>query len=256
MRIESKRKINIGGKQIGGPAPLICSPLVAGDINELARQADRLIALSPDLIEWRLDHYTDYDKPENIREALSILRQATGETPIILTCRSAAEGGNCRLSIQNRLKVNQTAVAGQQIDFIDTELSNGAEAITALKRDCDQSNTKLILSYHDFKQTPDKFALLDRLKAAQDQGAHIAKIAVMPQTPKDVLTLLDAAYSARTTILEIPIIAISMGKMGIISRIAGGFYGSDITFAVGQKSSAPGQIPVNELRRCWQSMSG
>jgi 3-dehydroquinate dehydratase-1 len=39
-----------------------------------------------------------------------------------------------------------------------------------------------------------------------------------------------------------------MGSMGIISRIAGGFFGSDVTFAAGKVSSAPGQIRIEELR--------
>ncbi|UCH24013.1 MAG: type I 3-dehydroquinate dehydratase, partial [Deltaproteobacteria bacterium] len=41
----------------------------------------------------------------------------------------------------------------------------------------------------------------------------------------------------------------SMGKLGIVTRIVGGLFGSDITFAIGKISSSPGQIPIEELRK-------
>ena len=44
-------------------------------------------------------------------------------------------------------------------------------------------------------------------------------------------------------------ITIAMGDGGRVTRLAGGLFGSDITFAAGEASSAPGQIPVAELRR-------
>jgi 3-dehydroquinate dehydratase-1 len=40
----------------------------------------------------------------------------------------------------------------------------------------------------------------------------------------------------------------SMGPEGAVSRLAGGLFGSDITFAIGLQASAPGQIPIKELR--------
>jgi 3-dehydroquinate dehydratase-1 len=48
--------------------------------------------------------------------------------------------------------------------------------------------------------------------------------------------------------VEVPMVTIAMGPEGKITRLAGGLFGSDITFAVGRESSAPGQIPINELR--------
>ena len=40
----------------------------------------------------------------------------------------------------------------------------------------------------------------------------------------------------------------AMGGSGLSTRLAGEIFGSALTFASGKKSSAPGQIPVNELR--------
>jgi 3-dehydroquinate dehydratase-1 len=44
----------------------------------------------------------------------------------------------------------------------------------------------------------------------------------------------------------------SMGGLGAISRIVGWMYGSSVTFAVGKSSSAPGQVPIGELRKIIQ----
>ncbi len=75
----------------------------------------------------------------------------------------------------------------------------------------------------------------------------MGKVAVMPRTREDVLTLLAATWQASQA-LEIPLISMSMGPMGAVSRIVGGVYGSALTFAVGKSSSAPGQIPIDDLR--------
>ena len=45
-----------------------------------------------------------------------------------------------------------------------------------------------------------------------------------------------------------PLIAIAMGQMGIVTRIAGESFGSDITFGTVGEQSAPGQIHVNDLK--------
>ena len=80
-------------------------------------------------------------------------------------------------------------------------------------------------------------------------GADIAKIAVMPKDYHDVLTLLAVTNTARNGQVGIPMITISMGEAGKISRLAGGLFGSDITFAAGRESSAPGQMSFHDLQR-------
>jgi 3-dehydroquinate dehydratase-1 len=110
------------------------------------------------------------------------------------------------------------------------------------------------LSYHNFDETPDEAFILDRLVTAGKLGADVAKVAVMPKSYKDVLTLLSATYTARTERLDIPIITMSMGAEGGITRIAGGLFGSDLTFALGKASSAPGQIPIDDLRKAWTAL--
>jgi 3-dehydroquinate dehydratase-1 len=105
----------------------------------------------------------------------------------------------------------------------------------------------LILSYHNFKATPPAAELAATFRKAETLGGDVAKVAVMPQKLHDVLTLLEATLDASES-LAIPVLTMSMGGYGSLSRMIGWTFGSVITFAVGQSSSAPGQIPIDDLR--------
>jgi len=148
-----------------------------------------------------------------------------------------------------RLDVITQAMATGLVDIVDVELCNDVDFIESIRYGAEQNGVKLILSSHDFEKTPEESVILERLVRAQDLGADIAKLAAMPNNYKDVLLLLNATLKARTDLLEIPMITISMGKQGLVSRLAGGLFGSDMTFAMGAVESAPGQIPIQELRQ-------
>ena len=62
-----------------------------------------------------------------------------------------------------------------------------------------------------------------------------------------MLELLAATSRAREA-HDLPLISMSMGGIGSLSRIMGWVYGSAATFAVGKSSSAPGQIAIEDLR--------
>ena len=86
----------------------------------------------------------------------------------------------------------------------------------------------------------------------QDMGADIPKMAVMPQTKKDVLTLLSATEEMASDYADRPIITMSMAGLGSISRIACEAFGSCLTFGSGAQASAPGQIGAEELHQALQ----
>jgi 3-dehydroquinate dehydratase-1 len=69
----------------------------------------------------------------------------------------------------------------------------------------------------------------------------------MPQVPEDVLRLLTVTQRM-SKILPIPVISMAMGSLGVVSRIFGGVFGSSLTFATSGRESAPGQIPLQDLR--------
>ena len=250
MRIQPDRKIKIKGKIIGGSEPLICLPLVAKTKRDLLHEAKELLRLTPDILEWRIDGFDQAEKIDGSLLALSELRKLAKSIPLILTCRIDREGGFQKINRDMRLNLILESIKTGLLDMVDIELVNDAAFIGSVLDTAKQHDVKVILSYHNYEKTPDENFILERLSYTQNLGADIAKIAVMPKDIKDVLILLNATFKARTKgLLKIPLVTISMGAKGVVTRLMGGLFGSDITFASGKKASAPGQIPIEDLRK-------
>lgn len=75
----------------------------------------------------------------------------------------------------------------------------------------------------------------------------ITKIAVMPRTRQDVLTLLSVAVEMEEHLGDRPCVTMAMGPLGVLTRISGSLTGNAITFGTCGAASAPGQLPCNEL---------
>lgn len=248
MRQQSKVQVRVRGSVIGGALPLICLPLVAKDRSSLLGQAGELILMEPDLLEWRIDDYQNVTDVTDCLSALKELRLAIGDLPLIFTCRVEQEGGLQKIPQEKRLELISAAMASGNVDIVDIELCNEKSFIETVRENATANGVKLILSHHNFTETPVGDFIYNTLMKAQEMGADITKLAAMPKSYEDVLTLMSATNRARNGGVDVPMVTISMGPEGGISRLAGGLFGSDITFAVGSKSSAPGQIPISDLR--------
>ena len=249
MHLECENKITIRNKVIGGADLLICMPLVATDEKALLKEAQTALVHKPDLFEWRVDTFGQRLDRNSCRDILSKLRGLIGNPALIFTCRSHAEGGLAKLSAVKREGLVTAAIQSGHADIIDIELSNNKAFIQNILKAVKKSSLHMILSYHNFEATPDPDYIIDTLFQAREMGADIAKVAVMPQDFEDVLTLMQATLMARKNGLKIPAIAISMGALGRLTRLAGKLFGSDITFASSETPSAPGQIPTRLLHQ-------
>lgn len=243
------KPIAIRGKLLaGGAQPLICTPLVGRTRGAVLDELAAVMPKKPDLIEWRVDFFDAIADTGLVVDLARALKAGAGDTPILLTCRSSREGGErIPLAETGVVALHEAACAAGCIDIIDYELSNAAPDLRRLRAISRERGIAMIMSYHNFQSTPDAATLVAKFAAAAEQGADIAKVAVMPRGPRDVLTLLDATLTASET-LDIALISMSMGAVGSLSRMFGWVYGSAVTFAVGKASSAPGQIPIDELR--------
>jgi 3-dehydroquinate dehydratase-1 len=243
------RSIEVGGRPLGsGAIPAICVPLVGHDRDALLSELDTIVPKSPDLIEWRVDFFRGIGTIETVVDAAVMIHAAARGIPILFTRRSAAEGGEpVAIDEAAVLAVYEAVCAAKKIDIIDYELVNPPARFARLREVSRTHGVAMIGSYHNFESTPATGELLERCLEAERRGADIAKIAVMPKTTRDVLTLLSATHDASRS-LDIPVIGMSMGAQGSVSRIVGGVFGSALTFAVGKSSSAPGQIPIEDLR--------
>jgi 3-dehydroquinate dehydratase-1 len=117
-----------------------------------------------------------------------------------------------------------------------------------LREICVVARVPLLLSMHDFERTPSSDSLLGAFSRIAALGADIVKLAVMPRSEADVTTLLEATWRADRA-LSIPLVGISMGALGTPSRVLGHRFGSRITWCSGVEASAPGQLPLELLRR-------
>ena len=86
-----------------------------------------------------------------------------------------------------------------------------------------------------------------RLIRMEELGADILKLAVMPKEKSDLFRLLEVTQQVSNCSRR-PVITMSMGKIGVLSRICGEITGSALTFAAGRSASAPGQIPAEKMR--------
>lgn len=230
-----------------GRIPLICVPLVARTRADLLAEAALVVSQKPDVIEWRADYFDGIESGGLVVSAGLALREITGKIPLIFTLRSSAEGGNPVSLSTQAMSALQLALTDLPFEFHDIEMRQPTTLIHDLVHKVQARGGKTILSAHDFQGTPDNDALESLFLRAHQLGADVAKIAVMPQTPDDVLRLL-AVTRRVSQMLPIPIISMSMGSLGIMSRIFGGVFGSALTFASGAGASAPGQLPIEDLR--------
>ena len=232
----------------GGKEPLICTPLVAGNEQTILQELAIVTAKSPDMIEWRVDFFEGIDDTSRVVALAEKIRQSAKEIPVIFTRRSTREGGEPVSIDENQvLELYRAVCAAKYVDLIDYELSSDPAHFQAALEVAKKAEIRLIASYHNFQQTPAIEQIVEKLVLAEKSGADIAKVAVMPRAIEDVLTLLSATLEAHRKI-RLPIISMSMGEFGSLSRIFGWVFGSSVTFAVGDRTSAPGQLPIEELR--------
>jgi 3-dehydroquinate dehydratase-1 len=228
--------------------PLICTPLVATSANEILLELTSVLTKQPDIIEWRADFFEDISQADQVIAVANTIKKTAGHIPVIFSLRSAQEGGQpIPLSQEQAAELNVAVCRNTSIDYLDCELSSNPLYIRKLKDVAEMTGTKIIGSYHNFSCTPGREELVNQFSQAVKYRLDVAKVAVMPQCMEDVLTLLSASLEAKSK-LSIPLIAISMGKQGVASRLIGGMFGSALTFGVGLEASAPGQVPIEDLQ--------
>ena len=245
----SNRVVDINGLRIGEGQPKICIPVVAENIEEIKKQSARIMYTPADMVEWRVDFLRRSDDPASVKVALDKLKEQLSEKPVLFTFRTGAEGGQKDISPKDYAALCRTAIDTGNIELIDLEFMLGRDIIEPLIKRAHEKGVKVILSNHDFHKTPPAEEMADRLLKMKEMGGDIAKIAVMPQCEKDVLALLQATDTARHADNPIPLITISMGPLGLVTRMSGELFGSSVTFASAGKGSAPGQIDADDLDR-------
>lgn len=241
--------LKIKNVTIGEGTPKIIVPLVGTKKEEILREAELVKELHPDVVEWRVDLYDEVENISAVKDLLAKLRDLFVDELLLFTFRTHKEGGNKEISDEYYVELNQAVILTKNLDLVDVELFTGDKHVNQIVSTAKENGAFVVMSNHDFFKTPSKDDIIYRLRKMQELGADIPKIAVMPTSVEDVITLIDATNTMKTKYADRPIITMSMGGTGVISRLAGEVFGSAFTFGAGKEASAPGQIPVTQLRQ-------
>lgn len=240
------RPIMLRGRAL--PYPAVCAPLVARSGDALVAECAAVAAKQPDVIEWRVDFFEAIADARAVVETAKRLKSAAGGVPILFTRRHAREGGEAiSLGEAQVVALYRAVCASGAVDLVDFEMGNDPADVAAVRDAARAAGIPMLLSFHDFNSTPSADDLVAKFERGHALGADVVKIAVMPKSDDDVLALLSATSRA-SRLLPVPVISMAMGPLGAVTRAAGWLFGSALTFAVGASSSAPGQMPIDDVR--------
>ena len=195
------------------------------------------------MLEVRVDQFRKFDLPYVLKQFQKFKRAGL---PLLGTVRSPKEGGNPVLSDAQRKTLFLEIIP--YLDWVDIELSSKS-LLSLVVSESRKNKTGVVFSFHDFKKTP-SLSFLEKLleqrrryNKAADAHADLLKIAVHAKNKEDVQRLFTFTLKNHSTGL----ITISMGQVGMLSRIFFALAGSQWTYTFLSKASAPGQISLKEL---------
>ncbi len=233
-----------------GTRPLMCVPLMGGDdqevLSHLQNIADEARETRIDIVEFRADYYNMLQSFDHLKDILVKIREGIGDRVLLFTIRSPREGGMSREYSKSIEDINSFVIKNQLADMVDVEFASVGEESVLVQLGKDY-NVKIVMSNHDFDKTPARYEISNRLIGMQQLGADVVKLAAMPHSREDLEVLLSATVDAHMKGLGTPVVSMSMGELGVQSRILGEVYGSAITFGCVGQVSAPGQLQVKEL---------
>lgn len=248
------RVLRVKNKTFGNGKPIICVSVMDSKKEDIVAEIKRLVESGAEMIEWRVDAFDGVESLNAVREVLESIASVMKETILVFTFRSKEQGGECSLRSDKVYDLHQVAAESDVVDFIDLEYfytEDADEEIFQLQR----MGKKVITSHHDFHETPSSDVLFMLLEQMKHSNTDIVKLAMMPNSTEDVLRLLEETNHFHKRYPEQPLITMSMGKLGVISRISGETFGSCVTFGAGKNASAPGQIPMHDLKQILDVLS-
>lgn len=240
--------IKIKNVEIGKGIPKICIPLTGKNREEIIEEMEIVKKSNPDLIEWRVDFFEESDNSERVCEMLGTINDSFKQIPVLFTFRTKEEGGEKSIMSEDYVKLLKEVSERRLADIVDVQVFWYGEKSEDFIKELKETGAVVLASSHHFEGTPSVREMSDALYTMENRGADIVKLAVMPQSGKDVCALLEATMERKEHSNK-PMITMSMGQSGMLSRICGELTGSCVTFASGKQASAPGQIKADELKK-------
>ena len=243
--------ICIRGVMLGSGRAKVIVPIMAQTARQAAEQAATLRALpAAELVELRADALDCLRDLPALQDAVRGVRRALGpDKPLLATIRTQKEGGLAPLEPAEYAALATALCLPGVVDLIDVEqLSAGPAHTAALQAAARAAGVVTVFSRHHFEGTPALDAMVRTLTGMGAAGADVCKLAVMPHSAADAALLLQATAQAAAAMPGRPLITMSMGAYGAVTRLCGGAFGSAATFGAAGVSSAPGQPGAAALR--------
>lgn len=205
-------------------------------------KAEQALGRGADLVELRIDFLEEVDLPKLLEE----------DIPLILTNRPPSEGGRFKGDEASRVKLLLEGVS-LGAPCVDLELSTDPDLVREVRERAERAGAGLILSWHDFGQTPPLERMLEVAKRMGSAGCTIGKIVPTAHSPRDVLTILDLLLEAPSQ-AKIQVVAFAMGEKGKFSRILAAAFGSPLVYAAAGDPLAPGQFNIETTKRLLEEL--
>lgn len=218
--------------------PAICASVIGSNVDVMVAGVARAIEKKADIVEIRLD---------GLRKQLGWEKLLKVDVPLILTNRAEREGGHFKGGERTRVDHLLKGIAGG-VACVDIELSTSKPLLNEVVKAAKTQGTSLLITHHDFNETPSIDSLVSIAKRMADAGCDIVKIVTFAKSPRDALKVLDFLTQVPDSV-AVPVVAFAMGEAGRLSRIAALIFGSPIVYAAADEPTAPGQFDVETTRR-------
>lgn len=209
------------------------------EIHENIINIEAAIEKGADLIECRFDFMTNFDGIDVYLDGISSFKKKC-----IYTLRPFNQGGNFVNDLDKRSTILKKFINAEP-QFVDIEY----EIISAnedLADFTEVSNTKILVSWHDFEKTPSYSELINIVNQMRIYSPYL-KVVTMAQSFDDVLEIFKLYQNVDT---HVNLISFAMGESGIVSRLLCPIIGeAPFTYAASNTPIAPGQLSIQQVNQ-------
>lgn len=227
--------------------PRICIALGLPDIPALLSHARREAEAGETFLEFRLDYLPD---PERGAKAIGTFLRQFSDCLILATCRRHQNHGKFNGGIDDQLRTLEIAVQHGAC-AVDIEIETAE--IVPDRLHAFRAGSQLIVSYHNFENTPQLENVLRRMRRIP---ADAYKVVTTARKPSDVGRILAIGRSSpRTPSPRTPMIVLAMGELGFPSRVLSPGFGGIFTYAspTSAEGTAQGQVSARQLRHLYRA---